>query len=157
MRQPTGSVARSIRKNCSSLTRAQTRANPDRDVRFKSPACEHGFTNQLCYRNKETVCIKVQVIQNSGPLFHSTVLDETWALARASSKFSFCVCIAVIVILSFGDLDSGHNNLSGGKYENQSKPLGLQCTHKQKDKPKDILKMRQENNLKPLLCELLKI
>ena len=53
--RPAGSVARPIRKNHPRSPRlSQTRANPDRDARFKSPARAYGLTNQLCcYKNKE--------------------------------------------------------------------------------------------------------
>ena len=40
----------------------------------------------MLLQKQRTVCIKVYVIQNSGPLSDSTVLDETWALAQASNK-----------------------------------------------------------------------
>ena len=52
--RPAGSVARPIRKIPVAPHLRLTRANPDRDARFKSPVCEYGLTNQLCcYRNKE--------------------------------------------------------------------------------------------------------
>ena len=52
--RPAGSVARSVKKIPVAPHPRQTRANPDRDARFKSPARAYGLTNQLCcYRNKE--------------------------------------------------------------------------------------------------------
>ena len=54
----------------------------------------------MLLQKQRTICIKVYGIQNSGPLLDSTVLDETWALARASNKPLYAVCIAVDVLFS---------------------------------------------------------
>ena len=57
-----------------------------------------------------TVCIKVDVTQSSGLLPDSTVLDETWALTRASNKPLYAFALLwTSYSLSFGDSDSGHN------------------------------------------------
>ena len=40
----------------------------------------------MLLQKQRTVCIKVYGIQNSGPLSDSTVLDETWALAKRTAK-----------------------------------------------------------------------
>ena len=40
----------------------------------------------MLLQKQRTLCIKVYVIQSSGPLSDSTVLDETWALVGASNK-----------------------------------------------------------------------
>ena len=88
--RPAGSVARPIKKIPVAPRPRQTQASPYRDARFKSPAraCAHVRFNQsaMLLQKQRTVCIKVCVIQNSGPLSDSTVLDETWALAQASNK-----------------------------------------------------------------------
>ena len=53
------------------------------------------------------------MIQSSGPLSDSTVLDETWVLARASNKPLYAFALLwTSYSLSFGDSDSGHNTLS---------------------------------------------
>ena len=44
--------------------------------------------------------INTTVIQGLGLWLYSTVLDVPGALARASNKFPFCVCIAVDVLFS---------------------------------------------------------
>ena len=54
----------------------------------------------MLLQEQRTVCIKVDVIQSSWLLSDSTVLDETWALARASNKPLYAVCIAVDVLFS---------------------------------------------------------
>ena len=70
----------------------------------------------MLLQKQRTVCIKVYVIQSKGPLSDSTVLDKTWALARASNipLYAFAL-LWTSYSLSFGDLDSGHNidNLIG--------------------------------------------
>ena len=65
----------------------------------------------MLLQKQRTVCIKVDVIQSSGLLLDSTVLDETWALARASNKPLYAFALLwTSYSLSFRDLDSGHNN-----------------------------------------------
>ena len=54
----------------------------------------------MLLQEQRTVCIKVDVIQSSGLLSDSTVLDETWVLARAGNKPLLCFCIAVEVLFS---------------------------------------------------------
>ena len=50
------------------------------------------------------------MIQSSGLLSDSTVLDETWALTRASNKTLYAFALLwTSYSLSFGDSDSGHN------------------------------------------------
>ena len=64
----------------------------------------------MLLQKQRTVCIKVYVIQSLGPLLDSTVLDETWALARASNKLLYAFALLwMSYSLSFGDSDSGHN------------------------------------------------
>ena len=54
--------------------------------------------------------INTAVIQGSGLLFYSTVLDVTGALARASNKPLYAFALLwTSYSLSFGDSDSGHN------------------------------------------------
>ena len=64
----------------------------------------------MLLQKQRTVCIKVFVIQSSGPLSDSTVLDETWVLARAGNKPLYAFALLwTSYSLSFGDSDSGHN------------------------------------------------
>ena len=64
----------------------------------------------MLLQEQRTVCIKVDVIQSSGLLSDSTVLDETWALTRASNKTLYAFALLwTSYSLSFGDSDSGHN------------------------------------------------
>ena len=64
----------------------------------------------MLLQKQRTLCIKVYVIQSSGLLSDSTVLDETWALARASNKPLYVFALLwTSYSLSFGDSDSGHN------------------------------------------------
>ena len=64
----------------------------------------------MVLQKQRTVCIKVDVIQSSGLLSDSTVLDETWALTRASDKALYAFALLwTSYSLSFGDSDSGHN------------------------------------------------
>ena len=64
----------------------------------------------MLLQEQRTVCIKVDVIQSSGLLSDSTVLDETWALTRASDKALYAFALLwTSYSLSFGDSDSGHN------------------------------------------------
>ena len=64
----------------------------------------------MLLQKQRTICIKVYVIQNWGPLSDSTVLDETWALAQASNKPLYAFALLwMSYSLSFGDSDSGHN------------------------------------------------
>ena len=109
---PAGSVARPIRKIPEALGRPQTRAIPDRDARSESPACVRFNQSTMLLQKQRTVCIKADVIQSSGLLSDSTVLDETWALTRASNKpLSAFALLWMSYSLSFGDSDSGHNNV----------------------------------------------
>ena len=76
-------------------------------VRFKQSA--------MLLQEQRTVCIKVDGIQSSGLLSHSTVLDETWALTRASNKPLYAFALlwtSYSLILSYGDSDSGHNTIT---------------------------------------------
>ena len=68
----------------------------------------------MLLQEQKTVCTKVDVIQSSGLLSDSTVLDETWVLARASNKplYTFAL-LWTSYSLSFGDSDTGHNSLQG--------------------------------------------
>ena len=64
----------------------------------------------MLLEKQRTVCIKEYVIQSSGPLSDSTVLDETWVLARAGNKPLYAFALLwTSYSLSFGDSDSGHN------------------------------------------------
>ena len=64
----------------------------------------------MLLQEQRTICIKVDVIQSSGLLSDSTVLDETWALTRASNKPLYAFALLwMSYSLSFGDLDTGHN------------------------------------------------
>ena len=64
----------------------------------------------MLLQKQRTVCIKVDVIHSSGLLLDSIVLDETWALARASNKPLYAFALLwMSYSLSFGDLDTGHN------------------------------------------------
>ena len=64
----------------------------------------------MLLQGQRTICIKVDVIQSSGLLSDSTVLDETWALTRASNKPLYAFALLwMSYSLSFGDSDSGHN------------------------------------------------
>ena len=64
----------------------------------------------MLLQKQRTVCTKVFVIQSSEPLFDSTVLDETWVLARASNKPLYAFALLwTSYSLSFGDSVSGHN------------------------------------------------
>ena len=64
----------------------------------------------MLLQKQRTVCIKVYVIQSSGPLSDSTVLDKTWILAVASNKPLYAFALLwMSYSLSFGDSDSGHN------------------------------------------------
>ena len=66
----------------------------------------------MLLQEQRTICIKADVIQSLGLLSDSTVLDETWALARASNKPLYAFALLwTSYSLSFGDLDSGHNSL----------------------------------------------
>ena len=70
----------------------------------------------MLLQKQRTVCIKVYVIQSSGLLSDSTVLDETWALTRASNKpLSAFALLWMSYSLSFGDSDSGHSNHDQGQ------------------------------------------
>ena len=70
----------------------------------------------MLLQEQRTICIKVDVIQSSGLLSDSTVLDETWALTRASNKPLYAFALLwTSYSLSFGDSDSGHNNLENIK------------------------------------------
>ena len=65
----------------------------------------------MLLQKQRTICIKVYVILSLGPLSDSIVLDKTWALAQASNKPLFAFALLwTSYSLSFGDLDSGHNN-----------------------------------------------
>ena len=67
----------------------------------------------MLLQEQRTVCIKVDVIQSLGLLLDSTVLDETWALTRASNKPLYAFALLwMSYSLSFGDSDTGHNSLS---------------------------------------------
>ena len=64
----------------------------------------------MLLQEQRIVCIKVDVIQSSGLLLDSTVLDETWALAQASNKPLYAFALLwTSYSLSFGDVDFGHN------------------------------------------------
>ena len=64
----------------------------------------------MLLQEQRTVYIKVDVIQSSGLLSDSTVLDETWALTRASNKPLYAFALLWrSYSLSFEDSDSGHN------------------------------------------------
>ena len=64
----------------------------------------------MLLQEQKTVCIKVDVIQSSGLLSDSTVLDETWALTRVSNKPLYAFAsLWTPDSLSFGDSDSRHN------------------------------------------------
>ena len=64
----------------------------------------------MLLQKQRSICIEVYVIQSSGPLSDSTVLDETWVLARASNKPLYAFALLwTSYSLSFGDSDSGHN------------------------------------------------
>ena len=66
----------------------------------------------MLLQEQRTFCIKVDVIQSSGLLSDSTVLDETWALTRASNKPLYAFALLwTSYSLSFGDSDSGHNTI----------------------------------------------
>ena len=68
----------------------------------------------MLLQEQRTVCIKVDVIQSSGLLLDSTVLDETWALAQTSNKPLYAFALLwKSYSLSFGDLDFGHNRRRG--------------------------------------------
>ena len=54
----------------------------------------------MLLQKQRTVCIKVDVIQSSGPLSDSTVLDETWVLARAGNKPLYAFALLWMLILS---------------------------------------------------------
>ena len=74
----------------------------------------------MLLQEQRTVYIKVDVIQSSGLLLDSTVLDETWALTPASNKTLYAFALLwTSYSVSFGDSDSGHNNTSSdfGKSE----------------------------------------
>ena len=65
----------------------------------------------MLLQEQKTVCTKVDVIQSSGLLSDSTVLDETWALTQASHKPLYAFALLwMSYSLSFGDSDFGHNN-----------------------------------------------
>ena len=56
--------------------------------------------------------INTAVNLGSGLLSDSTVLDETWALTRASNKPLYVFALLwTSYSLSFGDSDSGHNTI----------------------------------------------
>ena len=64
----------------------------------------------MLLQKQRTICIKVYVIQNSGLLSDSTVLDEMWALTRVSNKPLYAFALLwMSYSLSFGDSDSEHN------------------------------------------------
>ena len=64
----------------------------------------------MLLQEQKTVCTKVDVIQSSGLLSDSTVLDETRALTRASNKPLYAFALLWrSYSLSFEDSDSGHN------------------------------------------------
>ena len=64
----------------------------------------------MLLQEQRTICIKADVIQSLGLLSDSTVLDETWALTRASDKALYAFALLwTSYSLSFGDSDSGHN------------------------------------------------
>ena len=64
----------------------------------------------MLLQKQRTICIKVYVIQNSGLLSDSTVLDEMWALTQASNKPLYAFALLwTSHYLSFGDSDSGRN------------------------------------------------
>ena len=66
----------------------------------------------MLLQEQKTICIKVDVIQSSGLLSDSTVLDETWALSQASNKPLYAFALLwMSYSLSFGDSDFGHNKL----------------------------------------------
>ena len=66
----------------------------------------------MLLQKQRTVCIKLYVIQSSGLLSDSIVLDETWALTRASNKPLYAFALLwTSYSLSFGDSDSGHNTM----------------------------------------------
>ena len=94
-------------------------------MRFKSPVHVRFKQSAMLLQEQRTVCIKVDVIQSSGLLSDSTVLDETRALARASNKTPFmllhcCGCLILSVLgtrtlsITFGGLSgiplTGKNN-----------------------------------------------
>ena len=54
----------------------------------------------MLLQEQRTICIKVDVIQSLGLLSDSTVLDETWALARASNKPLYALHCCGRLILS---------------------------------------------------------
>ena len=69
----------------------------------------------MLLQEQRTVCIKADVIQSLGLLSDSAVLDETWALTRASNKPLYVFALLwTSYSLSFGDSDSGHNIRSHG-------------------------------------------
>ena len=110
---PTGSVARPIRK----IPVAPARTRPEliqigmRGLKVPRARARVWFNQSAMLLQKQrTVCIKVYVIQSKGPLSDSTVLDKTWALARASNKPLYAFALLwMSYSLSFGDSDSGHN------------------------------------------------
>ena len=62
--------------------------------------------------------INTAVTQGSGPWLYPTVLDVARALAQASNKFPFCVCIAVDVLFSqFWGFGPWHNTSMYGDME----------------------------------------
>ena len=64
----------------------------------------------MLLQKQRIICIKVDVIQSSGLLSDSTVLDETWALTRASNKPLYAFALLwTSYSLSFGDSDSEYN------------------------------------------------
>ena len=81
----------------------------------------------MLLQKQRTVCIKVYVIQSSGPLSDSTVLDETWVLARAGNKPLYAFALLwTSYSLSFGDSDSGHNKMDTWEERRESEGLKLQ-------------------------------
>ena len=54
----------------------------------------------MLLQKQRTVCIKAYVIQSSGPLSDSAVLNETWVLARAGNKPLYALHCCGRLILS---------------------------------------------------------
>ena len=76
------------------------------------PKAESSTTRQLHYYwEKRPPVYKQLWFRPRGPRQDSTVLDETWALTRASNKPLYAFALLwTSYSLSFGDSDTGHNN-----------------------------------------------
>ena len=93
----------------------------------------------MLLQKQKTICIKVNKIQSWGPLSDSTVLDETWALARASNKLLYAFALLwTSYSLSFGDSDSGHNTskmVGGVKQHLETNPIPARDAQRVQTKP----------------------